>query len=160
VSGEESEPWAENQERRLRLLLPLGSSCWMSLVDLRLVMSLEKLRRFIEFLLVGEVSSEVMAVPGWGPPTPKPRPGSLDLDFCRCKLTGIGGMAGMSSSSESSAPPARKLNLNEFLLRELLEDGFLCRLNRRLERFVFMSVASALLSERRRSGSNEASGRQ
>ena len=66
----------------------------------------------------------------------------------------------MSSSSESSAPPARKLNLNEFLLRELLEDGFLCRLNRRLERFVLISVASALLSERRRSGSNEASGRQ
>jgi hypothetical protein len=66
----------------------------------------------------------------------------------------------MSSSSESSAPPARKLNLNEFLLRELLEDGFLCRLSRRLERFALMSVAPASLSESRRSGSNEASGRQ
>jgi hypothetical protein len=83
----------------------------------------------------------------------------LDLDFCRCRLTGIGGMAGMSSSSESSAPPARKLNLNEFLLPELLLEAFLCRLSRRLERFVLMSVASALLSESRRSGSDEASGR-
>jgi hypothetical protein len=33
-------------------------------------------------------------------------------------------MAGTSSSSESSAPPARKLSLNEFL-PELLEEGFL-----------------------------------
>jgi hypothetical protein len=65
----------------------------------------------------------------------------------------------MSSSSESSAPPARKLNLNEFLLPELLLEAFLCRLSRRLERFVLMSVASALLSESRRSGSDEASGR-
>jgi hypothetical protein len=66
VSGEDSEPWTENQERRLRLLLlPLWSSdAWMSLVDLRLVMSLERLRWFNEFLLFGTVSSEVMAVPG------------------------------------------------------------------------------------------------
>jgi hypothetical protein len=64
VSGEESEPWTENQERRLRLLPLWSSAAWMSLVDLRLVMSLERLRRFNEFLLFGMVSSEVMAVPG------------------------------------------------------------------------------------------------
>ena len=68
VSGEDSEPcWAENQERRLRLL-PLLSSWWMSLVDLRLVIILERLRRFIELLLFTEAVlwtlSDVMAVPG------------------------------------------------------------------------------------------------
>jgi hypothetical protein len=44
------------------------SSWWMSLVDLRLVIILERLRRFIELLLFTEAVlwtlSDVMAVPG------------------------------------------------------------------------------------------------
>ena len=150
LSFEDWEPWTENQERCLRLLLVL-SSRGMSLMDLRPVMSLERLWRLSEFLDFGCVdvwctSSEVTAVPimlRWRPP-------SLGADLCRWMSAGMAGTAGISSSSVSQAPLARKLNRNEFLL-ELWLEADLRRLSRRLERFVLMSVVPALLVGRRRS---------
>jgi hypothetical protein len=134
-------------------------------VDLRLVMSLERLWRFIEFLDFDRAtglctSSEVMAVPGWTipvPPTPMWRPISLGLDLCLCRLAGIGGIAGMFSSSVSPAPLAKKLNRNEFPLVLWLET-VRRRLNRRLKRFALTSVVPSSLVGRRRSLSG--SGRQ
>jgi hypothetical protein len=57
--GDDSEPWTENQERCLRLLLLLLalSSVARSLVDLRPVMSLERLWRLREFLVLVGVAA-------------------------------------------------------------------------------------------------------
>lgn len=133
-------------------LLPALSSMGMSLIDLRPVISLERLWRLSEVRDLGcaavwWTSSEVIAVPGWI--MLRWRPPSLGTDLCRWILAGIAGTAGISSSSVSQAPPARKLNRNEFLLELWLETDRR-RFIRRLERFVLMSVVPVLLLERRR----------
>jgi hypothetical protein len=160
-AGEESEPWTENQERCLRLLLVLLLLAWSevarSLVDLRPVISLERLWRLRELrVLVGVAalytSSEVTAVPGRTtptPPTPMWRPVSFERDFWRWMFAGMTGTAGTSSSSESPAPLARKLKRSEFLL-ELWLETVLRRLSRRLERFALRSVEPSSLVGRRR----------
>lgn len=120
-------------------------------MDLRPVMSLERLWRLREFLDFGWAdvwctSSVVTAAPimlRWRPP-------SLGTDLCRWMLAGMAGTAGMSSSSESPAPLARKLNRSEFLLELWLETDRR-RFILRLERFVLISVVPALLAGRRRS---------
>lgn len=58
----------------------------------------------------------------------------------------------MPSSSESSAPPARKLNLKEFLL---LLELVLRKLSRRLERLDLRSVLDVSPFEVRRSSSGD-----
>ena len=133
--------------------MPVLSSMEMSLMDLRPVMSLERLWRLREFLDFGCVdvwctSSEVTAVPGWI--MLRWRPPSLGADLCLWMLAGIAGTAGMSSSSESPAPLARKLNRNEFLLELWLETDRR-RFKRKLERLVLISVVQELFVGRRRS---------